>query len=238
MDDVYEQVLQRAEAEGKTLEEAANDAVRLGLSEDRWQKLVKRGRNYSREMAEAATDEDAIQPSLEVEPGRCMMRSKSLAKLEEPPTAAENLPQGGEKCSPTRVLVVDDEALIRWSVAETLGEQGWQVTEAADAESAMVAFPEIAEASGLVFLDLRLPDSDDLHVLAAMRRLSPRTPVILMTAHGTPDLADAARALGAFAVIDKPFDMGELGPLAERASGRRRALSIGSGSVDTTRSTS
>lgn len=60
-DDVYEQVVQRAEAEGKTIEEAANDAVRLGLSEDRWQKLVKRGRNYSREMADAATDEDAIQ---------------------------------------------------------------------------------------------------------------------------------------------------------------------------------
>ena len=60
-DDVYEQVLQRAEAEGKTVEEAANDAVRLGLSEDRWQRLVKRGRNYSREMAEAATDEGAIQ---------------------------------------------------------------------------------------------------------------------------------------------------------------------------------
>jgi DNA-binding NtrC family response regulator len=82
----------------------------------------------------------------------------------------------------------------------------------------MAAFPEIAAAIGLVFLDLRLPDSDDLHVLAAMRRLSPRTPVILMTAHGTPELADAARALGAFAVIDKPFDMGDLGPLAAQAS--------------------
>lgn len=59
-DDVYERVLQRAEAEGKTLEEAANEAMRLGLSDDRWQKLVKRGRNYSREMADAASDEDAI----------------------------------------------------------------------------------------------------------------------------------------------------------------------------------
>jgi len=160
---------------------------------------------------------------------------KSLTKIEEPPTAAENLPQSGEKCSPPRVLIVDDEALIRWSVAETVGEQGWQVTEAADAESALVAFPGIAAASGLVFLDLRLPDSDDLQVLAAMRRLSPRTPVILMTAHGTPDLAEAARALGAFALIDKPFDMGELGPLAERASGRGRALSIGGRPTETTR---
>ena len=179
-----------------------------------------------------------VVPSLEVEPGRCKMLSKSLAKLAIVKAAAENLPQGGEKCPPSRVLVVDDEALLRWSVAETLGEQGWQVTEAADAESAMVAFPEIAAAGGLVFLDLRLPDSDDLHVLAAMRRLSPRTPVILMTAHGTPDLAEAARALGAFAIIDKPFDMGELGPLAERASSHGRAHSSSRGPVDTTRRTS
>jgi DNA-binding NtrC family response regulator len=136
------------------------------------------------------------------------------------------------------VLVVDDEALLRWSMAETLGDQGWQVTEAADEESAMAAVPEIAAASGLVFLDLRLPDSDDLHVLAAMRRLSPRTPVILMTAYGTPDLADAARALGAFAVIDKPFDMGDLGPLAEQALGHRSARSSSVGPVDRTRRTS
>ena len=60
-DDVFEQVKQRAEAEGVTVEEAANEAVRLGRSEDRWQKVMKRGRNYSREMAEAATDDDALQ---------------------------------------------------------------------------------------------------------------------------------------------------------------------------------
>jgi hypothetical protein len=60
-DDVYEQVVRRAEAESKTIEEAANEAVRLGLSEDRWQKLVKRGRDYGREIVEAATNEDAIQ---------------------------------------------------------------------------------------------------------------------------------------------------------------------------------
>ena len=60
-DDVFEQVKQRAEAEGKTVEETANEAVRLGLSEERWQKLVKRGRTYSRDMAEARTDDDAVQ---------------------------------------------------------------------------------------------------------------------------------------------------------------------------------
>ena len=163
------------------------------------------------------------------------MVSESLPKLAIATAAAENSSHGGEKFRPRRVLVVDDEPLLRWSVAETLGDQGWQVTEAGTAESAIVAFPDIVEASGLVFLDLRLPDSDDLHVLAAMRRLSPRTPVILMTAHGTPDLADAARAMGAFAVIDKPFDMGELVPLAEQASGYRCAQASIGGPIQPTR---
>jgi two-component system, NtrC family, response regulator AtoC len=163
------------------------------------------------------------------------MLSESLPELAIATAAAENLSQGGEKFRPRRVLVVDDEPLLRWSVAETFGDQGWQVTEAGTAESAMAAFPEIVAGSGLVFLDLRLPDSDDLHVLHAMHRLSPGTPVILMTAHGTPDLADAARAMGAFAVIDKPFDMGDLVPLAEQASGYRRTQSNVGGPVQPTR---
>ena len=154
------------------------------------------------------------------------------------PADGENLAFGAEKSRSPRVLVVDDEALIRWSVAETLGDQGWQVTEAADAQSAMVAFPDVAAARGLVFLDLRLPDSDDLRVLASMRRLSPQTPVILMTAHGTPDVAEAARALGAFAVLDKPFDMAELGPLAERASCHICVQSRSGTPADTARSAS
>jgi hypothetical protein len=60
-DDVFEQVKQRAEAEGVSLDEAANKALRLGLSESRWQTLVTRGRTYSREMADAKTDGEAIQ---------------------------------------------------------------------------------------------------------------------------------------------------------------------------------
>jgi len=146
------------------------------------------------------------------------MPSKSLAKRAVETTFAGNFPQGAEKCQPSRVLVVDDEALMRWSVAETLAEQGWQVTEAADGVSAMDAFPEIAHARGVVFLDVWLPDSNDLHVLAAMHGQSPGTPVILMTAHGTPELVDEARALGAFAVIDKPFDLNELIRLVNAAS--------------------
>jgi PleD family two-component response regulator len=75
------------------------------------------------------------------------MLSESLPKLAIATATAENLSQGGEKFRPRRVLVVDDEPLLRWSVAETLGDQGWQVTEAGNAESAMDAFPGIAAAT-------------------------------------------------------------------------------------------
>jgi DNA-binding NtrC family response regulator len=133
-------------------------------------------------------------------------------------TGAENFPHGGKNRRPPRVLVIDDEPLLRWSVAATLEEEGCQVTEAVDVESAMAAFSEVADAAGIVFLDPRWPDADGLQVLSDLHRLSPTTPIILMTAYGTPELVELARRLGAFAVIDKPFDVGDLIPLVERAS--------------------
>ena len=111
------------------------------------------------------------------------------------------------------VLVVDDEPLVRWSVAETLEESGYHVTEAGDALSAL----EALDGKAVVLLDLKLPDSSDLGVLSMMRRLSPTTPVILMTAYGSDALRTEARHRGAYAVIDKPFDMATLPPLVSKA---------------------
>jgi DNA-binding NtrC family response regulator len=129
----------------------------------------------------------------------------------------ENLTASREKSSSGRVLVVDDEPLLRWSVGETLRETGFEVTEASDAASAMDALHHDA-AIDVVLLDLVLPDSDDLRVLSAMHRELPDTPVILMTAHGSPELFRTATRLGAFAVLDKPFEMDEVARLAEQAA--------------------
>ncbi len=123
------------------------------------------------------------------------------------------------KKSTTRVLVVDDEPLVRWSIAETLRGHGCSIVEAGDAEGALAAVLDDAAPPDAVLLDLKLPDSDDLTLLAAVRKYRPWTPVILMTAFGTPEVLDEARRLGAFTVLDKPFDVDALEALVERAIG-------------------
>ncbi len=129
---------------------------------------------------------------------------------------------GGEfphvrKKSATRVLVVDDEPLVRWSIAETLRAHGCDIVEAQDAHSALDMVRDSATEPDAVLLDLKLPDNDDLTLLTAVRRLLPKVPVILMTAFGTPEILDEARRLGVFTVLDKPFELDELDLLIERA---------------------
>ena len=109
-----------------------------------------------------------------------------------------------------RVLVVDDELLIRWSLCETLSDRGCVVTEAADGQSAIRALTGGAELPDVVLLDFRLPDSDDLNLLSRIVSLVPNGRVILMTAHGSPELANAAIERGAFRVLHKPFELQDI----------------------------
>lgn len=113
------------------------------------------------------------------------------------------------------VLVVDDEPLVRWSVAETLGDSGYAVAQAGDALQALESVK--ANAADVVLLDVRLPDSSDLGVVSVLRRLSPDSKIILMTAYGSDALNQEARSRGAFTVLDKPFDMSVLAPLVAQA---------------------
>ena len=115
------------------------------------------------------------------------------------------------------VLVVDDERLVRWSVAETLGAHGYQVTEAGSGAAALEALLSPPGTTDVVLLDLLLPDYCDLSLLAEIRGMAPGVPVIMMTAFATPELVERARQLGAFTVINKPFDMNELVPLISQA---------------------
>lgn len=120
------------------------------------------------------------------------------------------------------VLVVEDESLIRWAVAEALRAAGHGVLEAPDAATALRIVAEAAQPVDAVLLDLRLPDSSDLSLLAAIRRHTPTTAVVMMTAHGTPEDAAGARALGAFDVVEKPFDVEQIERLVVAACRARR----------------
>ena len=115
-----------------------------------------------------------------------------------------------------RVLVVDDEPLIRWSLCETLEQWSHTVVEAGDAKSTVQAL----SAGGpfdVVLLDYRLPDSNDLNLLATVRRLTPASAVIMMTAFGAPEVVAGAVKLGAYRVIPKPFEVHDVAALVLEA---------------------
>jgi DNA-binding NtrC family response regulator len=129
------------------------------------------------------------------------------------PSTARDLPRREGKHA-LRALVVDDEPLIRWAIAETLRTDGYDVEEAGDADGTIRALFDNPARPDLVLLDLRLPDCGDLSLLETVRRLVPAATVILMTAFGTPDLRERARRLGAACILDKPFDVDALARLA------------------------
>jgi DNA-binding NtrC family response regulator len=116
-----------------------------------------------------------------------------------------------------RVLIVDDEPLIRWFLAETLGDSGHAVVEAGDGSSAIRSLMAGAAPFDVVLLDYRLPDSDGLGLLSTIRTLTPRSAVIMMTAFGTPEVTSGALALGAYRVVPKPFEVHEMARLVVQA---------------------
>jgi len=119
---------------------------------------------------------------------------------------------------PVRVLIAEDEALIRLDLKEMLEEEGYAVVgEAADGVRAV----ELAEAlrPDLVFLDIKMPLLDGL---AAARKIADQriAPVVILTAFSQRDLVEQARDAGAMAYLVKPFQKHDLPPTIEMATAR------------------
>ena len=112
------------------------------------------------------------------------------------------------------VLVVDDEALIRWSLTERLKSEGHHVLEA---DTGRAALERLAEGVDLVLLDYRLPDTDGVSVLRKIKELDQDILVILLTAFASVDAAVEAMKLGAYHFASKPFNLDEVAALVERA---------------------
>jgi DNA-binding NtrC family response regulator len=124
--------------------------------------------------------------------------------------------------TPLRVLVVDDEPLMCWALAEALGDRGDIVIKAGDGATAFRAVTYASYPIDVVLLDYRLPDSNGLALLSTVRRLSPDSQVIVMSAYCTPEVTKEALALGAYCVVSKPINMHDVSDLVSEAASSRQ----------------
>ena len=117
--------------------------------------------------------------------------------------------------SAERILIVDDEKLLRWSLRERLMKEGYEVIEADSGAAARAVLAQ--DEADLLLLDYRLPDTTGVELLKEASRSHPDAPVILMTAYSTVETAVEAIKLGAFDYINKPFNQEALVLIVRKA---------------------
>jgi DNA-binding NtrC family response regulator len=117
--------------------------------------------------------------------------------------------------SPT-ILVIDDDAEIRYSLSRVLSSRGYQVAEAASGEQG-VELVKKGPPPDLVFLDVRMSGMTGIEALQHIRSVNARQLVVLMTAFGTAQTAIEAMKYGAFDYVMKPFDPAKVLSLAQHA---------------------
>jgi CheY-like chemotaxis protein len=107
--------------------------------------------------------------------------------------------------SSRRILVVDDEEILRAMIRDVLALEGFEVETAASGEEALERL-QTPGAFALVITDNNMPGLQGLEVLAKLRQSAPDLPVIIMTAYGSIDVSMRAHELGASGYLLKPFD--------------------------------
>ena len=113
------------------------------------------------------------------------------------------------------ILVIDDDAEIRYSLTRVLSSRKWHVVEAASGEQGIAVVKK--SPPDLVFLDIRMGGMSGLEALQHIRSANPKQLVVLMTAFGTAQTAIEAMKYGAFDYIMKPFDPQKVLTLADNA---------------------
>ncbi len=117
--------------------------------------------------------------------------------------------------SQPRLLVVDDEADVRYSFRRLFEKADYDIAEAASGEQAIAMVR--AEAPDVILMDIRMPGADGIATLREIRAFDPRTPVILMTAYSSTQSTIEAMKAGAFDYVLKPFEIGKIRTVVQAA---------------------
>ncbi|MEW6374954.1 MAG: sigma-54 dependent transcriptional regulator [Thermodesulfobacteriota bacterium] len=114
-----------------------------------------------------------------------------------------------------KILIVDDEKLLRWSLQEDFRKESYHVDVAEDGTEALAKVKE--GQYDLILLDIKLPDVNGIEVLQKIKQIDPKLIVMMMTAYGEIETAVEAMRTGAYDYINKPFNLSEIRTRVERA---------------------
>ncbi len=114
----------------------------------------------------------------------------------------------------TRILIVDDEEIVRESLRSWLEKDGYTLDIATGGQMALAKMEQ--GFWSILLVDLKMPGMDGLEVLERVKKLQPETAIVIMTAYATVDTAVKAMKLGAFDYLVKPFDPEELSLMIQK----------------------
>ncbi len=119
-----------------------------------------------------------------------------------------------------KILVVDDEIIVRESMRNWLSEEGYTVDVAENADE---CFKKLGEQEyDIIFLDIKMPETDGIEVLKRVKEIYPIIDVVMITAYASIDTAVQAMKIGAYDYLTKPFDPEYLSVLVKKIVSKRR----------------
>jgi DNA-binding response OmpR family regulator len=122
-----------------------------------------------------------------------------------------------EQSKPKTVLIVEDDEAVRQAIAEVVQLYGWQVLEASNGVHGLRVFRN--QLPDIVLADAVMAGFDGFQLTAGIKSISPKAPVIMMTAFGTSELRQKAQDVGVSAFLRKPFETEELMVALRRSLG-------------------